>query len=49
MAKQAYDFGLIDQIVDPQDLLPTARNLVADSLAAKPEIARRILEMCQET
>ena len=49
LAEQAYDFGLIDQIVEAQDLLPTARNLVADSLAAKPEIARRILEMCQET
>ena len=49
LAEQAYDFGLIDQIVDPQDLLPTARNLVAASLAAKPEIARSILEMCQET
>ncbi|NIZ61855.1 enoyl-CoA hydratase [Sedimentitalea sp. CY04] len=49
LAQQAYDFGLIDQIVEPQDLLPTARTLVADSLAAKPEIARRILEMCQDT
>ena len=49
LAQQAYDFGLIDQIVEPLDLLPTARSLMTDSLIAKPEIAQRILEMCQES
>jgi len=49
LAQQAYDFGLIDQIVEPLDLLPTARSLMTDSLTAKPEIAQRILEMCQES
>ena len=46
-AQQAYDFGLVDQLVDPTDLMQTARDLLADSLAAKPDLARRILAMCQ--
>ena len=46
-AQQAYDFGLVDQLVDPTDLMQTARDLMADSLAAKPDLARRILAMCQ--
>ena len=48
-ARQAYDYGLIEQIVEPQDLIPTARNILADSLAAKPELAQRILVMCGES
>ena len=48
-ARQAYDYGLIEQIVEPQDLIPTARNILADSLAAKPELAQRILAMCGES
>lgn len=47
-AEQAYQFGLIDQIVEPLELMPTARGLLADSLAADPELVRRILEMCDE-
>ncbi|PCJ05164.1 MAG: enoyl-CoA hydratase [Rhodobacteraceae bacterium] len=46
-AQQAYDFGLIDQIVEPASLMQTARDLLSDSLAAKPELAQRILAMCQ--
>ncbi|WP_406646516.1 enoyl-CoA hydratase/isomerase family protein [Aliisedimentitalea scapharcae] len=46
-AQQAYDFGLIDRIVPPEDLMQTAHDLVADSVAAKPEIARGIMDMCQ--
>jgi enoyl-CoA hydratase/carnithine racemase len=45
-AQEAYDFGLVDRLVDPEALMPTALNLVADSIAAKPEIARGIKEMC---
>lgn len=45
-AQQAYDFGLVDQLVDPTDLMQAARDLLADSLAAKPDLARRILAMC---
>lgn len=46
-AAEAYDFGLIDQIVEPDDLMPTARALVADALAADPAIARGIAELCR--
>lgn len=46
-ADQALAFGLIDRIVEPHDLLATARDLVADTLAAKPEIARGIKELCR--
>lgn len=45
-AQEAYDFGLVDRLVDPDALMPTALDLVADSIAAKPEIARGIKEMC---
>jgi enoyl-CoA hydratase/carnithine racemase len=46
-AQQAYDFGLVDQIVAPEALLDTAHELLAASLAAKPEIATEILAMCR--
>ncbi|WIY26975.1 enoyl-CoA hydratase/isomerase family protein [Parasedimentitalea psychrophila] len=48
-AQQAYEFGLLDQLVEPADLMQVARDLMADSLAAKPELARRILAMCQDS
>lgn len=44
---EAFAFGLIDRIVAPEDLLPTARDLAADTLAAKPDIAQGIKVMCQ--
>jgi len=46
-AQQAYDFGLIDRIVEPEALLQTARDMMADSLVAEPEIADGILAMCR--
>ncbi len=46
-AEEAYAFGLVDRIVSPDELMPTARALVADSLAAKPEIATGIAELCR--
>lgn len=46
-AAEAYEFGLIDRIVEPDDLMPTARELVADALAADPEIAHGIAELCR--
>jgi enoyl-CoA hydratase/carnithine racemase len=46
-AEEAYAFGLVDRIVSPDELMPTARELVADSLAAKPEIAAGIAELCR--
>lgn len=45
--QQAYDFGLVDQIVAPEALLDTAHELLAASLAAKPEVATGILAMCR--
>lgn len=46
-AQEAYDYGLVDRIVAPEELMQTARDLAADTLAAKPEIARGIMELCQ--
>lgn len=41
-ADEALAWGLIDRIVEPQDLMETARNLCADSLTAKPGHAAAI-------
>jgi len=46
-AQEAYDYGLIDRIVAPEDLQETARELLAHSLEAKPEVAHGILELCR--
>ncbi len=46
-ATEAYDFGLFDRIVEPSELMQTARDLVADSVAADHEIALGISEMCR--
>ena len=46
MVDEALSFGLVDRIVDPDALLGTAREIAADTLAAKPEIAKGIKEMC---
>lgn len=45
-ADEAFAFGLIDRIVPPEELMPTAHALCADVLAAKPEIAAGIKAMC---
>ena len=45
-ADEALQFGLIDRIVEADSLLDTARDIAADTLAARPEIAARIKEMC---
>jgi len=45
-AQDALGFGLVDRIVDAEDLLPAARDIAADTIAASPEIARGIKEMC---
>ncbi|WP_170553161.1 enoyl-CoA hydratase/isomerase family protein [Ruegeria atlantica] len=46
-AEEAYGFGLVDRVVDPDQLMPTVHELVADSLAADPRIAAGIARMCQ--
>ena len=46
-AEEALRFGLIDRIVAPEDLMPSARDIAGDTLNAKPEIARGIKTLCQ--
>lgn len=45
--EEALAFGLIDRIVAPEALLVTAREIAADTLAARPEIAGGIKAMCR--
>lgn len=45
-ADEALAFGLIDQIVPDADLLDHARMLVADTVAASPDFATGIKDMC---
>jgi enoyl-CoA hydratase/carnithine racemase len=45
-AQEALQFGLIELVVEPEDLLPTAENIAADTMAASPEIARCIRMLC---
>lgn len=47
LADEALSFGLIDRIVEPDNLMQTARDIAADTLNAKPEIARGIKALCQ--
>lgn len=46
-AEEALRFGLIDRIVAPEDLMPSARDIAGDTLSAKLEIARGIKTLCQ--
>nr|WP_217356849.1 enoyl-CoA hydratase/isomerase family protein [Ruegeria arenilitoris] len=45
-ADEALAFGLVDRVVAPEDLMQTARDLVADSLSADPQTAAGIAGMC---
>jgi enoyl-CoA hydratase/carnithine racemase len=45
-APVALQIGLIDRIVEPDALLATAREIAADTLAAKPDIAAGIKTLC---
>ncbi|GAA6201529.1 enoyl-CoA hydratase/isomerase family protein [Aquicoccus sp. SU-CL01552] len=45
-AQEAHAFGLIDRIVEPDALMATARELVADTCAADPQVARAIGALC---
>ncbi|WP_299948371.1 enoyl-CoA hydratase/isomerase family protein [uncultured Ruegeria sp.] len=45
-AEEACAFGLVDRVVEPEQLMPTAHALVADSLAADPTIAAGIAGLC---
>ena len=46
-AEEALRFGLIDRIVEPENLIDTARGLTEDTLAATPEIAQGIKALCK--
>ena len=46
-ADEAYAFGLVDRVVEPEALMQVARDLVADSVAAKPQIAAGIADLCR--
>lgn len=45
-AEEALTYGLIERIVPAEDVLTVARDIAADTLAAKPEIASGIKQMC---
>ncbi len=45
-AEEACSFGLVDRVVEPEHLIPTAQELVADSLSADPSVAARIAGLC---
>ena len=46
MVDEALSFGLVDRIIAPDGLIDAAREIAADTLAAKPEIAKGIKGMC---
>jgi enoyl-CoA hydratase/carnithine racemase len=46
-AQEALMFGLIDRIVEPESLVDTAREFLADSLAADPALVQDIAALCR--
>lgn len=46
-AQEAYDYGLVDRIVEPGELMSAAADLAAHVLQASPDVARGILGMCR--
>lgn len=45
-AQEAYEFGLVDRIVEAEALLPTARDIAEHVLAADPALAADIKALC---
>lgn len=45
-AEEALRFGLIDRIVPPEDLIAQALALTVDTVAAQPDLAGQIKDMC---
>ncbi|WP_422048223.1 enoyl-CoA hydratase/isomerase family protein [Shimia sp.] len=45
-APEAFQFGLVDQLVEDGDVVAAARTLATDTLAADPKIAAGIKAMC---
>ena len=46
-AQEALQFGLIERVLEPEALLPTAENIVSDTMAASPEIVQGIWALCR--
>ncbi|MCT4578306.1 enoyl-CoA hydratase/isomerase family protein [Donghicola sp.] len=46
-ADEAFAFGLVDRLIAPEALMDEAHAIVQDTLAAKPEIAMGIKELCR--
>ncbi len=45
-AEEALRIGLVDRLAEPEALMDTARALVADALAAKPDVVAGIAALC---
>jgi enoyl-CoA hydratase/carnithine racemase len=45
-AEDAFSFGLVDRLVEPEALLETARELAADCMTQRPEIVQGIKALC---
>ena len=45
-AQEALQFGLIERVLEPKDLLPTAENIASGTMAASPEIVKGIRSLC---
>jgi enoyl-CoA hydratase len=45
-AQEALQFGLIECVIEPEALLPTAENIASDTMAASPEIVKGIRSLC---
>ena len=45
-AQEALDFGLVERLVEPQQLMTQARDLCTDTVAADPMIAQGIKALC---
>ncbi len=46
LADEALSFGLVDRVIDG-DVVAAAREIAADTLAAKPDIAVGIKDLCR--
>jgi enoyl-CoA hydratase len=46
-ASEALDFGLVERLVEPEDLMDYAHDLCHDVMTASPEIAQGIKAMCR--
>ena len=45
-AHEALQFGLVDRLCEPEDLLANAHDVAADCVSADPDLVSKIKEMC---